>query len=78
MFLFIWKHFYYSGGRDRWKLCEFETSMIYRVSSRTAKGFLKSIFSKKKKKSNQNQPINNNKNPIFVIALITINFLIKI
>jgi hypothetical protein len=37
------------GGRGRW-ISEFETSLFYRVSSRTAMATQKNIVSKKKEK----------------------------
>jgi hypothetical protein len=41
--------FQYSGGRGRW-ISEFEASLIYRVSSRTAKATWRNPVSKRKKR----------------------------
>jgi hypothetical protein len=46
------------GGRGRW-ISKFEASLVYRVSSRTARATQKNPVSKKKSKNNNNN--NNNK-----------------
>jgi hypothetical protein len=40
------------GGRGRW-ISEFEASLVYRVSSRTARATQRNPVSKKKKKQNK-------------------------
>jgi hypothetical protein len=47
------------GGRDR-QISEFEASLIYKVSSRTARAIQRNPVSKKQKKQNKKQ---NKKNP---------------
>jgi hypothetical protein len=47
------------GGRGRW-ISEFEASLVYRVSSRTARAIQRNPVSKNKNNNNNN---NNNKNP---------------
>jgi hypothetical protein len=42
------------GGRDRW-ISEFEASLVYKVSSRTARATQRNPVSKKKKKNQQQQ-----------------------
>ena len=49
------------GGRDRW-ISEFEASLVYRVSSRTARATQRNLVSKKQNKTKQ-KPKNNNKKP---------------
>ena len=44
-------------------LSEFEASLVYRVSSRTAKATQKNPVSKNKTKQNKNKPTNNQTNP---------------
>jgi hypothetical protein len=49
------------GGRGRW-ISEFEASLVYRMSSTTARATQRNPISKKKKKPrNKNNPNNNNK-----------------
>jgi hypothetical protein len=43
------------GGRDR-RISEFEASLVYKVSSRTAKAILRKRFSKNQTKPNQTKP----------------------
>jgi hypothetical protein len=43
--------FTHSGGRGRW-ISEFEASLVYKVSSRTARATQRNPVSKKKKKKN--------------------------
>jgi hypothetical protein len=47
------------GGRGRW-ISEFETSLVYRVSSRTARAIQRNPVSIKQKQK-QNKPKNKNK-----------------
>jgi hypothetical protein len=60
------KHNKHLGGRGRW-ISEFETSLVFRVSSRTARATQRNPISKKTKtktnQPNKNQPNNNNKKP---------------
>jgi hypothetical protein len=49
------------GGKGR-QISEFEASLVYRVSSRTARAIQRNPVSKKPKKP-KNQNNNNNKNP---------------
>jgi hypothetical protein len=42
------------GGRGRW-ISEFEASLVYRVSSRTARAIQRNLVSKTKKKKKKNQ-----------------------
>jgi hypothetical protein len=42
------------GGRGRW-ISEFEASLVYRVSSRTARAILRNPVSKKQKNKKQNR-----------------------
>jgi hypothetical protein len=42
------------GGRGRW-ISEFEASLVYRVSSRTARATQRNPVSKKKKKERKNK-----------------------
>jgi hypothetical protein len=44
------------GGRGRW-ISEFEASLVYRVSSRTARATQRNPVSKKKKKKKKNKPV---------------------
>jgi hypothetical protein len=52
------------GGRDRWT-SEFKASLVYRVSSRTAKGYTERSClekqTKKKRKEKKKERNNNNK-----------------
>jgi hypothetical protein len=41
------------GGRDRW-ISEFEASLVYRMSSRTARAIQRNPVSKKKNNNNSN------------------------
>jgi hypothetical protein len=52
------------GGRGRW-ISEFEASLVYRVSSRTARAIQRNPVSKKQKTKNKKTKKNNNnkKNP---------------
>jgi hypothetical protein len=57
------------GGRDRW-ISEFKASLVYRVSSRTARAIQRNPVSKKtknkqtkKNKTKKNQQKNPQKNP---------------
>jgi hypothetical protein len=45
------------GGRGR-RISEFETSLVYRVSSRTARAIQKNPVSEKKKKEKEKKPMN--------------------
>jgi hypothetical protein len=47
------------GGRGR-QISEFEASLVYRVSSRTAKATLRNPVSKKQKQKKKNKKQNNN------------------
>jgi hypothetical protein len=47
------------GGRGRW-ISEFKASLVYRVSSRTARAIQKYPVSKKKKKKKKKTNNNNN------------------
>jgi hypothetical protein len=50
-------------GRQRQEdLCEFKASMVYRVSSRTARATQKNPVSKKQKQKNKNKKNQTNKN----------------
>jgi hypothetical protein len=49
------------GGRGR-QISEFEASLVYRVSSRTARAIQKNPVSKKKKKKTKQNKTNKNKN----------------
>jgi hypothetical protein len=42
------KHSWHSGGRGRW-ISEFKASLVYKVSSRTARAIQKNPVSKKQK-----------------------------
>jgi hypothetical protein len=42
------------GGRDRW-ISEFEASLVYRVSSRTARAIQRNPVSKKQKQKQTNK-----------------------
>jgi hypothetical protein len=48
------------GGRGRW-ISEFEASLVYRVSSRTARAIQRNPVSKKQNKTKHPQKINNSK-----------------
>jgi hypothetical protein len=59
------------GGRGRW-VSEFEASLDYRVSSRTARATKRNPVSKKNNNNNNNKTnkhINNNNKPITFIGL---------
>jgi hypothetical protein len=45
------------GGRVRW-ISEFEASLVYRVSSRTARAIQRNCVSKKKKKKEKEKKTN--------------------
>jgi hypothetical protein len=47
------------GGRGRW-ISEFKASLVYRVSSRTAKAIQRNPVSKKANKTKQNKQTKNN------------------
>jgi hypothetical protein len=49
------------GGRGRW-ISEFEASLVYRVSSRTARATQRNPVSKNQKKTKQNKQTNKKKN----------------
>jgi hypothetical protein len=42
----------HSGGRSGW-VCEFEASLVYRVSSKTARATQRNLVTKKQKKENK-------------------------
>jgi hypothetical protein len=42
------------GGRGRW-ISEFEASLVYKVSSRTARAIQRNLLSKNKNKTKQNK-----------------------
>jgi hypothetical protein len=46
-------HSQHMGGRGRW-ISEFEASLVYRVSSRTARASQRNPVSKNKNKTNKN------------------------
>jgi hypothetical protein len=48
------------AGRGRW-ISEFEASLVYKVSSRTARAIQRNPVSKKKKKQNKNKKQTNKK-----------------
>jgi hypothetical protein len=47
------------GGRGRW-ISEFEASLVYRVSSRTARATQRNLVSKKRKKEKEKEKEINN------------------
>jgi hypothetical protein len=49
------------GGRDR-QISEFKASLVYKVSSRTAKAIQRNPVSKTKQKQKQNPPKNKQEN----------------
>jgi hypothetical protein len=57
------------GGRDRW-ISEFEASLVYKVSSRTARATQRNLVlknqknKKKKQKKTKNKKKTNKKNPV--------------
>jgi hypothetical protein len=59
------------GGRGRW-ISEFEASLVYRVSSRTARAIQRNPVLKKQKTKNKKtkkQKNNNNKKKGFLVVL---------
>jgi hypothetical protein len=57
------------GGRDR-RISEFEASLVYRVSSRTAKAIQRNPVSKKKRKEKKRKRKANAK--IFMAVVLTL------
>jgi hypothetical protein len=57
------------GGRGRW-ISEFEASLVYKVSSRTARAIQRNPASKKQKRK-KNQKQNNNNKKLFRISKAT-------
>jgi hypothetical protein len=57
-----WWHTQHSGGRGR-RISEFEASLVYKVSSRTARAIQRNPVSKNHKNKQQQQQQKKNKNP---------------
>jgi hypothetical protein len=64
------------GGRGR-QISDFEASLVYRVSSRTARATQRNPVSKNKNKTKQNKNNNNNKKePVYLDRCIRLAFLV--